>query len=109
MIQGFIGGVPNGFDTPEPVCDLIGTPPPPPPTTHYRHTQEEVDKRATLPPNLTAHDVLSVGKTLHSKSTTLPARTHFGIGSMLGGDDLSSVEWSTGMKGNMFTAELDML
>ena len=108
IIDGYIGPVSNGFDL---SCDATSTsphppPPPPPPapssSSHYMHTLEEVDKRVTLPPNLTAHEALQMGKMLH-KSTTLPARTaHYaGAAAAMMGDDISSIEWNPGMKGRL--------
>ena len=94
MIEGYIGPVSNGFDV---ACD----PAPPPPSSHYMHTLEEMDKRVTLPPNLTAHEVLQLGK---YKSTTLPARTaHYNLAAASMGDDLPSLEWNVGMKGLAFS------
>ena len=94
MIEGYIGPVSNGFDV---ACD----PTPPPPSSHYMHTLEEMDKRVTLPPNLTAHEVLQLGK---YKSTTLPARTaHYNLAAASMGDDLPSLEWNVGMKGSAFS------
>ena len=98
MIDGYIGPVSNGFDI---SCDPpTATSPHPPPLPRYMHTLEGVDKRVTLPPNLTAHEVLQLGKALH-KSTTLPARTaHYLSPSACGlGDDIAFIEWNLGMKG----------
>ena len=93
MIDGFIGSVSNGFDTPEPPCD--STPPPP----HYMHPLEEVEKRVTLPSNHTSYDAFSGGPAF-SKYSTLPARpTAQASSSSLLGDDVPAVEWCAGMKG----------
>lgn len=96
MIDGYIGPVPNGFDSPELSCEPTCTSTP----TSYLYTLDEVDKRVTLPSNPTAYDTFSVGKAF-PKSTTLPARgTHSNSSSLpLLGDDISSIEWSEGMKG----------
>ena len=90
MINGFIGLMSNDFDASEPPRDSTHTPPP------YMQPLEEAEKRATLPPNLTAHNAYLTSKA-SPKSTTLPTRTHSSCS--LIGDDLSSVEWNVGMKG----------
>ena len=90
MINGYIGPMSNDFDASEPPRDSTHTPPP------YMQPLEEVEKRATLPPNLTPHNAYQAGKA-SPKSTTLPTRTH-SISSLIG-DDLSSVDWNAGMKG----------
>lgn len=92
-IEGYIGPVHNGFDSPDLLCEPTSTVP-------YLHPLDEVEKRVTLPSNSTAFDTFSVGKAF-PKSTTLPAcGTHSTSSSLpLLGDDISSIEWSEGMKG----------
>lgn len=96
LIDGYIGPVSNGFESDAPTLTSLS---PQPPSFHsspnYVTPLEDMDKRVTLPPNLTAHDVLQMGKMLNSRSTTLPART-VGFGPA---DDMTAIDWNHGMKG----------
>lgn len=106
-IYGYIGTVSNGFDTHDLTStDRTSTAQSPLPSHNYMHTLEEVvDKHLTLPPNLSAHDALQLGKA-RQKSTTLPARTAHYNSMMMMGDDISCIEWNHGMKGWCFPLDV---